>query len=154
MNSNINTNMNTLPELTIKQRRVKFAYRYAAERRTPAEWLERIDRLPESHRGIVARVVWWDWFGDRTCGKRVNEFDRWLCEPLCHPDAEPEPEELMRSIVSLGYPIEVARRRFRRKFTKPLKSAAIPNIKRQTNPINSIKPNRHDSKDAAPTATV
>jgi hypothetical protein len=151
MNTSYNTNMNTSSELTLKQRRIKFAYRYAAERRTPAEWIERIERLPESHRGIVARVVWWDWFADRTCGKRVYEFDRWLNEHLCHPDAEPEPEDLMRSMVSLGYPMEIAQRRFKRKFTKPLKSFAIPNIKRQANPVNPVNLDCHDSKDAAPT---
>ena len=150
---NNSTNMNTVSELTPKQRRVKFAYRYAAERRAPVEWLEHIDRLPASHRGIVARVVWWDWFGDRTCGKRVSEFDRWLCEPLCAPDAEPEPEDLMRSIVSLGYPIEVARRRFRRKFLKQQKRP-IPNMPVTSSSKRQTNPDRHDSKDAAPTVTV
>ena len=121
-------------------RRIKHDYRYAAERRSPAEWIKQINALPERHRAIVARVVWWDWFGDRTCWNRVAEFDHWLYEPLCPIADEPPPEALMKSIVSIGYPMEIAQRRFRRK----LNATSLHQIK---NP----KATDHDTTQSAST---
>ena len=50
--------------------------------RSIPEWMELIEGLPKEWRGEVARIVWWDFFGDRLVSEPLPEFDKFLTPPF------------------------------------------------------------------------
>ena len=84
--------------------------------------LEQIRRLPLRHQPIIARVIWWDFFAGRLVSNRSNIFDQWLKFDHTQVCDEPSPADLVKSLMSFGYPLEIATRRFAAKFKKQLKS--------------------------------
>jgi hypothetical protein len=70
-----------------------------------------IEVLPVAHQAILGRIVWWDWWSGITVANRITEFDHWLAEKA--PTEEPPKEELIRSMMSLGYEEKSATRRFK-----------------------------------------
>jgi hypothetical protein len=84
--------------------------------------LEQILTLPIKHQPIIARVIWWDFFAGRLVSNRSNMFDRWLKFDHTQVCDEPSAADLVKSLMSFGYPLEIATRRFAPKFKKQLKS--------------------------------
>lgn len=65
---------------------------------TAGQWLERINKLPEDRRDIVARLVWWDWFAERTTADRVAEFDAFIPKAShCSNDV------IVEGLLAIGY---------------------------------------------------
>lgn len=105
----------------MRTRKPKFKYT-----KTDVESVQLIKKLPKAHQPIVGRVIWWDAFGHRLVSKRTAAFDHWLTYA---PSAEPEPawESLVKSLMKMGYPEDIAIRKMRPKFQKR------PNQKEATN---------------------
>jgi hypothetical protein len=70
-----------------------------------------IGKLPLAHQAILGRIVWWDWWSGVTVANRINDFDHWLAERA--PTEEPPKEELIRSMMTLGYTEKSAQQRFK-----------------------------------------
>lgn len=67
----------------------------------PREWKQRISKLqPPEVRPVVGRIVWWDFFGDRTVADRVDEFDPWL--KFDRTDAPAA--AIRKGLLAIGYP--------------------------------------------------
>jgi len=49
-------------------------------------------------------------------------FDQWLKFDHTQVCDEPSPADLVKSLMSFGYPLEISIRRFSPKFKKPIKS--------------------------------
>jgi hypothetical protein len=92
-------------------REPKFIYRL-----TDVEAVAKIRKLPRAHQGIIARVIWWDWFGSRITKDRTDKFDKWLTGVA--PLTEPPVERLVKSLVKCGYPEYLAIRRLKPKYKK------------------------------------
>ena len=75
-----------------------------------------IRRLPRAHQGIIARIIWWDWFAQRLVSKRTDKFDKWIGPSA--PLTEPPVERLIKSLISCGYPDWLAIRRLKPKYKK------------------------------------
>tara|TARA_R110000868_G_scaffold191957_1_gene436235 strand:+ start:636 stop:962 length:327 start_codon:yes stop_codon:yes gene_type:complete len=84
--------------------------------------LEQILSLPLKHQPIIARVIWWDFFAGRLTSNRSTMFDKWLKFDHTQVCDEPSPADLVKSLMSFGYPLEISTRRFAPKFKKQLKS--------------------------------
>lgn len=70
----------------------------------PIQWLERINSLPERARGQIARMVWWDFWSDRTVAERWSEFDHWLQFDE-QEERDPVPRNMIaRCLKAVGYP--------------------------------------------------
>jgi hypothetical protein len=76
-------------------------------KRTPEEWVQRINSLPSKILPFAARLVWWDWFASRVVSKRWPHLDTHL--KFCGEEAEFA--SLCEALITLGYPESVARRR-------------------------------------------
>lgn len=79
------------------------------------ETVEKIKKLPKAHRGIIARVIWWDFFGLRLNKNRTAAFDEWLTPA---PDIEPDWKLLVKSLMKTGYPEWLAVKRLQPKSLK------------------------------------
>ncbi len=69
------------------------------EARSPAAWIEVIERLiPNERRGQVANIVWWDFFGH--CEKPIEEFTKYAMkgENQTH-------EQTIVDLAKIGYSI-------------------------------------------------
>lgn len=44
----------------------------------PEEWVQRVEALPAKARPQIARMVWWDFFSERTVLERWPHFDHYL----------------------------------------------------------------------------
>lgn len=75
--------------------------------RTPEEWVERLNALPSLILPAAARLVWWDYFGLRTVGKRWPHLDSYIRFTTEEPPYGP----LVEALIELGYPEPVARTR-------------------------------------------
>ena len=82
----------------------------------PHEFVRWIKRLPKSHQGIIARVIWWDFFAEREVPKRTNLFDEWLTYDARKED--PPKEELAESLEKMGYPRDISLKRFEPRYYK------------------------------------
>lgn len=71
----------------------------ALKDRTPEVWLERVLQLPEVHQSPVARIVWWDYFAERTQDKRWPHLDRWLD----WDGRDARNRDLIEGLVRVGY---------------------------------------------------
>ena len=87
-----------------------FKLPFASERDVVAA----INRLPLSHRGIIGRVIWWDFYAGRMVVNRSARFDGWLNEPLA--DKEPAGAELSLSLQKMGYDKDTSDKRFSDKY--------------------------------------
>lgn len=77
--------------------------------RNPEMWLVLIKALPKHLQNGVARIVWWDYFADRTPSNRWAHLD-WCLSSRDEPDIE----EWQQALISLGYPEAAAYRRVNR----------------------------------------
>jgi hypothetical protein len=77
-----------------------------------------INELPKSHRAIIARVIWWDFYAGRLVCNRTARFDGFLNEPI--PDPEPSNEALSLSLQKVGYDKATADKRFSDKYKPTL----------------------------------
>lgn len=76
-------------------------------RRTPAQWLERINTLtPYRLRVKVAKLVWWDFLSNRGGGESSPGFEDYVSFFL--GSNQPTTEELVRGLMAVGYDQEVA----------------------------------------------
>jgi hypothetical protein len=67
------------------------------------EWAQMIEDLPEHLRAPVARLVWWDYFGDRLVPNRSNLLDKYL-----QTTDEPDLDEWVQALIDIGYDANVA----------------------------------------------
>lgn len=91
------SNLNKLPPQELEKLRT-------LRDRSPDEWVERINALPESIREFAARLVWWDYFALRTVGQRWPHLDTYL--KFTTEEAPYTP--LVEALVELGYPEKTA----------------------------------------------
>jgi hypothetical protein len=91
------SNINKLPKEELEKLRT-------LRDRSPDEWVERINALPESIREFAARLVWWDYFALRTVGDRWPHLDTYL--KFTNEEAPYGP--LVEALVELGYPEKTA----------------------------------------------
>jgi hypothetical protein len=101
----------------MRKRVPKFKYT-----RSDVESVELINKLPKAHRPIVGRIVWWDGFSQRLVGKRTTAFDHWL---VFAPEPEHVWQEVVQSLVKVGYPEDIATRKVRPKFQKPVNKKEV-----------------------------
>lgn len=78
---------------------------------SPAHAVACIEVLPVAHQAILGRIVWWDWWGGITVANRITEFDHWLAQRA--PVDEPPKNELIASMMALGYSEQSAQKRFK-----------------------------------------
>ena len=84
------------------------------------EVVERIRILPKDHQPIIARIIWWDFFGSRLTRNRTAAFDEWLTPAAID---EPDWNILVKSLVKIGYPDYLAIKRLQPKaFNKKKKT--------------------------------
>lgn len=85
--------------------------------RTPKEWRNLIEQVPNDTRAYVARLIWWDWFSHRDVPNRWNELDDFLHIPYArlmwereNPDKvhEPDQNEIFHVLLAMGYPESLA----------------------------------------------
>jgi hypothetical protein len=76
----------------------------ALEDITPTEWVARVKSLPEQAQGPTARVIWWNFWSNRTVAERWDEFDAWLkFDP--REETDPVPINLLKECLrAVGYP--------------------------------------------------
>jgi hypothetical protein len=79
---------------------------------TDVECVQRIKRLPKSHQPIIARVVWWDFFGLCLTKNRTTAFDEWMIPAT---QDEPDWNVLVKSLMKIGYPDYLAIKRLQPK---------------------------------------
>ena len=84
---------------------------------TDVEAVQAINKLPKSHRTVIGRLIWWDWFGQNLVKNRTSAFDHWI---NVVEKTEPTPEALKKSLMKLGYPGDLAWARVRPKGAKKL----------------------------------
>ena len=77
----------------------------------PKDWAKALRRVPLAIRAEVARVVWWDWFSDRTHSERWEHLDKYL-EPPFH--FQPDISRIIDGLVMVGYSWERAVNRMKR----------------------------------------
>lgn len=71
---------------------------------TEQQWLERVETLPEEHQGPGARMLWWDFWSNRTVAERWTLLDKFLAFDQKEEDS-PLPKEVLAGILRhLGYP--------------------------------------------------
>jgi len=81
--------------------------------RSPEEWLEAIQQVPENVRPYIANVVWWDFFSNNMVSKRWPHLDEYIwLKPVVFSEYPPQPE-LVAGMMAVGYPEEDAQRRWR-----------------------------------------
>lgn len=73
--------------------------------RTPEAWAELVNQQPESIRVSVGKVIWWDWFSDRSLVDRWDHLDAIINQPI---QDEPTLEELQLILFGMGYPASEA----------------------------------------------
>ena len=68
------------------------------------EWMERIKSPPERAQGQIARMVWWDFWSDRTVSERWPHFDHWLQFDE-REETDPVPKStIIKCLKAVGYP--------------------------------------------------
>jgi hypothetical protein len=75
--------------------------------RHPDEWLRRIKELPEEIQPVIARVVWWDYYGSkqrRNAWTNLNEMRR-------KPQGKIPEVDQIRALIKLGYTAHKASKR-------------------------------------------
>lgn len=89
---------------------------------TPKQWLETIRRsCPTDVIPGVARIVWWDFFSDRTLANRASEFDPFLK----FVEDQPSADAVYKCLLAIGYPKHRAQLR-----VKSAKEAEIAEAKK------------------------
>jgi hypothetical protein len=70
----------------------------------PEEWVRRVDALPVKARPQIARMIWWDFWSERTVAERWPHFDAYL--QFDHDeDQNPLPRSTVASCLkTVGYP--------------------------------------------------
>ena len=67
--------------------------------KTQKEWCEDIKKVPENARAMTARMIWWDYWAERTVAERWDGFDEFLAPPYDEPDAQ----SLINGLMICGY---------------------------------------------------
>lgn len=75
--------------------------RKALRRRTPDEWRSIIQALPSHVRTKIAKLVWWDYFGDRTVTDRWHHLDDYLYQKCCESCTL---DQIHYHLTSIGFP--------------------------------------------------
>jgi len=88
--------------------------------RSPIEWLHDIKKLDEPERSIVAKIVWWDEFGEKPASRRWAHLDQYLWYDKNVDQIAPE--RLHDLLLQVGYNPYMARRRSGLQKNKPKKS--------------------------------
>lgn len=79
--------------------------------KTPQQWANDIEQLPESVRSCVAKLVWWDYFGSQLNHDRWPHLDKYLkYESMA---ARVPAEMVAKYLEQVGYHPEDAERRSR-----------------------------------------
>lgn len=69
-----------------------------------------INNLPKEQRGVIGRIIWWDYYAYRSVGDRTSAFDHWLAEQGDHFN-EPADKVLAETLELFGYEPRYALRR-------------------------------------------
>ena|SRR5690606_4069091 len=70
------------------------------KKRSPEEWCDLLKEIPKKHRSQVAKIIWWDWFGDRNVWERWPHLDRYI-KP--NEYVEIKDEKFVEYLLKLGY---------------------------------------------------
>ena len=95
--------------MTIRERN-KWSDGFKLRIKTQEEWVEDIKKVPQHARAMTARMIWWDYWGERTVAERWTGFDEFLAPPFDEPDAK----SLINGLMICGYTEERANSRVRR----------------------------------------
>lgn len=68
------------------------------EARTSGDWLGLILKLPEGIRDSIAKIVWWDWFGENTVSEGDGDFNDYLLK-----DGDCTNEVIVVRLLQIGY---------------------------------------------------
>ncbi len=68
-------------------------------KRSPEEWLKRIKELPSEIQPVISKLVWWQYFGDRT---RANAWPH-LDDIRCKPSGNIPEDDQIKALIKLGY---------------------------------------------------
>ena len=68
------------------------------------QWLERVETLPEEHQGTTARMIWWDFWSNRTVAERWTLFDKFLTFDIKEEESPLPVEVLADCLRKVGYP--------------------------------------------------
>jgi len=49
--------------------------------KSPEDWFNAIQNVESSVRNAVAKIIWWDFFGDKVCTQRWNHLDSYINSP-------------------------------------------------------------------------
>lgn len=99
--------------LTDEQKRNKEIFKNLRKRR-PETWAEAIELIPQNVRHQAAKIVWWDYFGDRSVANRWPHLDQYLGISF----EEAPFADLVNALESVGYPEKTALSR----ATNPMRS--------------------------------
>lgn len=90
-------------QMSIKEREAIKAWK-SLQKLSAAEWMDRIKGLPERAQGQIARMVWWDFWSNKTVSERWPEFDHWLQFDE-REEADPVPLTMIaKCLKAVGYP--------------------------------------------------
>lgn len=79
--------------------------------KTPKQWAQEIEQVPQNIRSCVAKLVWWDYFGSQLNHDRWPELDKYLKYDA--NEVKVPATEVAKWLVKLGYRPEDADRRSR-----------------------------------------
>ena len=95
--------------MIIKQR-IKWIDGFSLRLKTQDEWIDEIKKVPAFARGLVARMIWWDFAAERLVKDRWEKFDQFLVPPYDDIPAK----ALINGLMLCGYSKDRAISRFRR----------------------------------------
>lgn len=89
--------------LSSKEREEVCQWRSLAEL-SPEDWVGRVNSLPAKARPQIARMIWWDFWSERTVAERWPHFDQYL--QFDHEeDQNPLPRTMVaKCLKAVGYP--------------------------------------------------
>lgn len=98
-----------------RRRKIEWYRRAVCRRRSPEEWSAIIETIKDRIvRGYVARIVWWDYFGQPGYAQKYEDnikiLDEYVNEvgaPLVHP------KKIIIGLIRCGWPKNSARTRLR-----------------------------------------
>ena len=61
-----------------------------------------INKLPKAQRGVIGRIIWWDYYAGSMVKDRITAFDHWLSEQGDHFN-EPTDNVLAKTLELFGY---------------------------------------------------
>ncbi len=104
-------------QVDIKRERIVRNARESLQRRKPAEWKQRIDRLPCGRvcRLMVACIVWWDYFAKKPAVPHDDTMDAykrdWDYMVITGAKIRVRAQSIAKALIALGYEQSMATKR-------------------------------------------